>query len=140
MQVALASEVNVLGQMLNRLSESNRWYRDFTINALTTAIRETIACFRVYRTYLLPGEPPTEADSRTINRALAEARRRNPALERTVFDFLRDVLLPPDSNPRPVEEELRRMFVTNFSSARARSWRKAWRTRPSMFTPPGRAQ
>ena len=114
MQVALASEVNVLGQMLNRLSESNRWYRDFTINALTTAIRETIACFRVYRTYLLPDEPPTESDIKTINRALAEARRRNPALERTVFDFLRDVLLPPESNPRPVEEELRRMFVTKF--------------------------
>ena len=55
MQVSMASEVNSLGQLLNRLSESNRWYRDFTVNALTTAIREVIASFPVYRTYLLPG-------------------------------------------------------------------------------------
>jgi len=113
-QVALASEVNVLGHLLNRLSESNRWYRDFTINALTTALRELIACFRVYRTYLALNEPPTEADVKVINRAVAEARRRNPALERTVFDFLRDVLLPPDPNPHPVDEELRRLFVIKF--------------------------
>ena len=113
-QVALASEVNVLGHLLNRLSESNRWYRDFTVNALTAALREFIACFRVYRTYLVPGETPTEADVKVINRAVAEARRRNPALERTVFDFLRDVLLPPDPNPHPVDEELRRLFVIKF--------------------------
>ena len=55
MQLSLASEINVLGHMLNRLSESNRWYRDFTVNALTTAVREIIACFPVYRTYVGPG-------------------------------------------------------------------------------------
>ena len=114
MQVSMASEVNVLGHLLNRLSESHRWYRDFTINSLTAAVRETIACFRVYRTYLIPGEPPSEADARILNRALAEARRRNPALERTVFNFLREVLMPPDPNPHPVDEEIRREFVLKF--------------------------
>jgi (1->4)-alpha-D-glucan 1-alpha-D-glucosylmutase len=114
MQVAMASEVNVLGHLLNRLSESHRWYRDFTVNSLTCAVRETIACFRVYRTYLVPGSPPTEADIRVIVRALAEARRRNPALERTVFEFLHDVLLPPDPNPHRLDEELRREFVLKF--------------------------
>jgi len=114
MQVSMASEVNVLGHLLNRLSESHRWYRDYTVNALTAAVRETIACFRVYRTYLVPGEPPTEADVRVIYRALAEARRRNPALERTVFEFLRDVLLPPEPNAHPVDETLRREFVLKF--------------------------
>lgn len=114
MQVSMASEVNVLGHLLNRLSESHRWYRDFTVNALTAAVRETIACFRVYRTYLVPGEPPAEACVRVILRALAEARRRNPALERTVFEFLRDVLLPPEPNPHPVDETLRREFMLKF--------------------------
>ena len=114
MQVSMASEVNVLGHLLNRLSESHRWYRDFTVNALTAAVRETIACFKVYRTYLVPDEVPVEADVRIINRALAEARRRNPALERTVFEFLHDVLLPPDPNPHRVDEELRREFVLKF--------------------------
>ena len=114
MQVSMASEVNVLGHLLNRLSESHRWYRDFTINALTTAVRETIACFPVYRSYIMPGQPPAEADSRVILRALAQARRRNPALERTVFEFLRDVLLPPENNAHPVDETLREEFVLKF--------------------------
>jgi (1->4)-alpha-D-glucan 1-alpha-D-glucosylmutase len=114
MQVSMASEVNSLGQLLNHLSESNRWYRDFTVNALTTAVREVIACFPIYRSYLVPGQPPDEADTRIILRAIAGARRRNPALERTVFEFLRYVLLPPAENPHPVDEHLRRTFVLKF--------------------------
>jgi (1->4)-alpha-D-glucan 1-alpha-D-glucosylmutase len=114
MHAAMASEVNTLGHMLNRLSETNRWYRDFTLNALITAVREVIASFPVYRTYLVPGEEPGADDVRIIQRAIAAARRRNPALERTVFEFLRDVLLPPADNPHPVDEEARRAFVMKF--------------------------
>ncbi|HEY5753674.1 MAG TPA: malto-oligosyltrehalose synthase [Chthoniobacterales bacterium] len=111
MQVSLSSEVNYLGHTLNRISESNRWYRDFTVNALTIALREVIACFPVYRTYLIPDNPPDDLDRRIILRAIALARRRNPALERTVFEFIRDVLLPPDPNLHPVDPELRRQFI-----------------------------
>ena len=114
MRAALASEVNVLGHMLNRLSETNRWYRDFTLNALTAAVREVIACFPVYRTYLEPGVPPSEEDIQIIQRAIRTARRRNPAIERTVFEFVRDVLLPPADNPHPVDEEARMRFVLKF--------------------------
>ncbi|HZJ16967.1 MAG TPA: malto-oligosyltrehalose synthase [Chthoniobacteraceae bacterium] len=114
MQSSMAGEVNVLGNLLSRISESNRWYRDFTVNALTTAVREVIACFPVYRTYLDPAQPPDEADVRVIDRALRLARRRNRALERSVFDFLRDVLLPPEDNPHSVDEQLRRTFVLKF--------------------------
>lgn len=111
MQTSLSSEVNSLGHMLNRISESNRWYRDFTVNALTTALREVIACFPVYRTYLVPDNPPDDVDRRIILRAIVLARRRNPALERTVFEFIRDVLLPPEPNLHPVDPELRQLFV-----------------------------
>lgn len=114
MESSIASEVNVLGMLLNRISESHRWYRDFTVNALTTAVREVIACFSVYRTYLDPEQPADETDRRVIQRALALARRRNRALELSVFEFLRDVLLPPKDNPHPVDEELRRTFVLKF--------------------------
>jgi (1->4)-alpha-D-glucan 1-alpha-D-glucosylmutase len=114
MSVSMASEVNVLGHMLNKLSETNRWYRDFTLNALTTAVREVIASFPVYRTYLVPGEAPGDDDVRIINRAIAGARRRNPALERTMFEFLREVLIPSPDNPHPVDEEARRAFVMKF--------------------------
>ena len=114
MQSSMASEVNVLGFLLNRISESHRWYRDFTVNALTSVVREVIASFPVYRTYLDPAQAADESDARTIDRALRLARRRNPAMERTVFDFLRDVLLPPSDNAHPVDETLRRAFVLKF--------------------------
>lgn len=111
---AMESEVAVLGHLLNRISESSRWYRDFTANALTVAVREVIACFPIYRTYLDPTRPPDESDVRVIGRAIALARKRNPARERTVFEFLRDVLLPPKENAHPVDEELRQTFVLKF--------------------------
>jgi (1->4)-alpha-D-glucan 1-alpha-D-glucosylmutase len=114
MESALASEVAVLGHLLNRISECNRWYRDFTVNALSAAVREVIACFPVYRTYLLPGGPPGELDVRLISRAIGRALRRNPSMEHSVFEFLRAVLLPPADNPHPVDETLRAEFVLKF--------------------------
>ena len=93
MRLALANDINVLGDMLDRLSEENRWYRDFTLDALARAVRETIACFPVYRTYVTPGQLVSEEDNLIIERAVAAAKRRNPALEESVFNFLRDILL-----------------------------------------------
>ena len=93
MRLALANDVNVLGNMVDRLSEQNRWYRDFTLEALARAVRETIACFPVYRTYLAPGRPVNDQDRQVVERAVAAAKRRNPAIEESVFDFLRDILL-----------------------------------------------
>lgn len=93
MRLSLANDVNVLGNILDRLSEKNRWYRDFTLDALARAVRETIACFPVYRTYCVPGQPVREDDRAVIERAVAAAKRRNPALEESVFNFLRDILL-----------------------------------------------
>ena len=93
MRLALANDVNVLGDTLDRLSEENRWFRDFTLDALARAVRETIACFPVYRTYVTPGQPVDEEDRAIIERAVTAAKRRNPALEESVFNFLRDILL-----------------------------------------------
>ena len=93
MRLSLANDVNVLGDMLDRLSEKNRWFRDFTLDALARAVHETIACFPVYRTYVTPGQPVSEEDRAIIERAVATAKRRNPALEESVFNFLRDILL-----------------------------------------------
>src|SRR5438552_5095645 len=93
MRLALANEVEVLGNMLDRLSEKNRWYRDFTFEALARAVRETIACFPVYRTYLAPGQPVSDEDRQVIERAIASAKRRNPGMEESIFNFLRDILL-----------------------------------------------
>jgi len=93
MRLALANDVDVLGNMVDRLSEQNRWYRDFTLEALARAVRETIACFPVYRTYVAPGRPVSEEDRQVVEHAVTAAKRRNPAIEESIFNFLRDVLL-----------------------------------------------
>ncbi len=93
MRIALANEVNVLGNAVDRLSERTRRFRDFTLEALSRAVRETIACFPVYRTYLSPGVPVADEDRHVIERAIVAAKRRNPAVEESVFNFLRDLLL-----------------------------------------------
>jgi len=58
MRASMSSEINVLGYQLNHLSEMNRRFRDFTLNSLIHAIREIIACFPVYRTYVTADEEP----------------------------------------------------------------------------------
>src|SRR6476661_2229206 len=76
MKLALANDVDVLGNMLDRLSEQNRWYRDFTLEALSRTVRETIACFPVYRTYVAADQPVNDEDLQIIERAIAAAKRR----------------------------------------------------------------
>src|SRR6202011_1445285 len=115
MRLAMANEVDVLGNMLDRLSEKNRWYRDFTFEALARAVRETIACFPVYRTYLAPGQPVSDEDRQVIERAIAAAKRRNPAIEESIFNFLRDILLfrfPENLDTQQREEHMH--FVLKF--------------------------
>ena len=65
---AWPSELNVLAHRLNRFSERNRHYRDFTLNSLTQAMREIIACFPVYRTYVNDRETGQRARPR-VHRA-----------------------------------------------------------------------
>ncbi len=93
MHTALSSEVNVLSHMLDEISSMNRRARDFTRSVLRDAIRETIACFPVYRTYLDERGNISERDRGYINEAIARAKRRNSSMPGTVFEFLRDILL-----------------------------------------------
>ena len=92
MQVSLSGEINMLGHRLNTISETDRLTRDFTLNNMVHAISEVIACFPVYRTYVIPGVV-REKDVQYIEAAVARAKRKNPAMNSLVFDFLRDVLL-----------------------------------------------
>jgi (1->4)-alpha-D-glucan 1-alpha-D-glucosylmutase len=115
MQLSLSSEVHVLAHMLNRLSEKNRWYRDFTLSALFVAVREVIACFPVYRTYAEPGRELSDYDRQVIDRAVRAARRRNPGMEASIFQFLRETLLlrfPENIDEADRAEHLR--FVMKF--------------------------
>lgn len=90
---ALSSEFQVLAQAVNRLSEHDRRFRDFTFQSIRRALREVVACFPAYRTYV-SSVGTAESDVTALDLALDEARRRNPAMESSVFDFLRYVLSP----------------------------------------------
>lgn len=116
MTSSMAGEINALGHELNVLSERNRRSRDFTLNSLIFAIREIIACFPVYRTYVRPdiAEPITDRDRAYIRLAVARAKRRNPALSNLVFDFIRDLLMNTPQDASPLDWEILRPFVMKF--------------------------
>lgn len=92
MKVALASELNVLAHELDRISESDRHTRDFTLNKLKEALAEVVACFPVYRTYVTE-EGVTEEDRRYVGWAVAQARKRSRAADTSIYDFIYDVLV-----------------------------------------------
>ena len=108
MQVVLSSEINTLGHYLDRISERDRHSRDFTLNSLTTAMIEVIANFPIYRTYVT-ASGINERDKRYIEQVVSRARRRNPGLSATIFDFLEDVLLL--QYPKDFEEPDKREWL-----------------------------
>ena len=93
MQTALASEVYALTNLLSRIAASNRKARDFTDNILETVLRETIAAFPVYRTYIDDRGEYSERDVAFLRYAIARAKRLNPDIDASAFDFLRETLL-----------------------------------------------
>ena len=90
---AMASEMNLLARQLNRISEGNRWTRDFTLYALRSALIEVIACFPVYRPYIEEPGQVEERDREYILEAVACARRHNPAENASIYEFIGDILL-----------------------------------------------
>jgi (1->4)-alpha-D-glucan 1-alpha-D-glucosylmutase len=121
LRVSMSSELSVLGHALSRLAERNRHSRDFTLNSLTHALREVIACFPVYRTYIHGrGSEVALQDRACVEVAVAFAKRRNPATNVSIFDFVRDVLLL--RYPENADEAYRqdqRAFVQKFQQVTA---------------------
>ena len=105
-ETAMASELTVLTHMLDRIAESSRKSRDFTRDSLRDVIVEVVACFPVYRTYVdVDGWTPE--DRAVVERAIARARRRNPAMESSLFDFFREVMLPREIEADPLPNDRR---------------------------------
>jgi (1->4)-alpha-D-glucan 1-alpha-D-glucosylmutase len=92
MRSSLAAEIEVLATQLDRIAQLDRHTADYTRAAIREAIREVIACFPVYRTYV-SHRGVSDEDRRIVNWAVNVARKRSVGAELTVFDFLRDVLL-----------------------------------------------
>jgi (1->4)-alpha-D-glucan 1-alpha-D-glucosylmutase len=115
LDAAMSSELTVLSRKLDRISEQHRWSRDFTLNGLQSALAEVIACFPVYRTYIRQFGSVGAEDKLHIDAAIRAAKQRNPTTSRSVFDFIRSVLLLEDEiglNPEQRSERLE--FVMRF--------------------------
>jgi len=88
------SDVNRLVNILSGVCEGQKRYRDYTRRELTTMVREVIACFPVYRTYVQAERGfVSEADSRYVDEAIEAAKANRPEVDPDLFDFLRELLL-----------------------------------------------
>ncbi|HKS90207.1 MAG TPA: malto-oligosyltrehalose synthase [Stellaceae bacterium] len=88
----MASELNVLAREAGRIARQNPRTADFTRNILRRALRATIAAFPVYRTYVDARGAPSEADRRDLDWAIAQARRHEPLVDPSVFNFVHRLL------------------------------------------------
>jgi (1->4)-alpha-D-glucan 1-alpha-D-glucosylmutase len=94
MRDLLGSEVNRLTSLFSEICESHRDQRDYTRQDIIRAIREVIACFSVYRTYVIPDRNElTPEDERYITLAIEGSKLNRPEIDSELFDFLADVLL-----------------------------------------------
>jgi (1->4)-alpha-D-glucan 1-alpha-D-glucosylmutase len=112
-EIAYRGKKRVLGELLAtdlrrllanfaRVCEGNRQFRDFTRQDLHEVLTEFIACLRVYRTYVRPGEPPSAQDRAEIEAAAAAARRRRPDLDPDLVAYLVAILV---GRQRGLEED-----------------------------------
>ncbi|HEX7069329.1 MAG TPA: hypothetical protein VF190_00925, partial [Rhodothermales bacterium] len=86
----LSNELFRLAYELDRISEDDYHTRDFTLDGLREALREVVAAFDRYRTYL-----PYDVDQArdVVSHAVHKARQRNPATEPTVYQFIERVIM-----------------------------------------------
>ncbi|HEV3145627.1 MAG TPA: malto-oligosyltrehalose synthase [Gemmataceae bacterium] len=104
MRVAMASEISTLSHQLDRLTERNRRYRDFTLSSLRAGLREFIACLGIYRTYTMPDGQVSDRDRKFVETAIEEAKQLNPRTAEAVFDFIRDIVLLRNVDQFPAQD------------------------------------
>ncbi len=119
LQASLSSELHMLAHQLDRLAQKSRRSRDFTFIGLRDGLREVIACFPVYRSYIAD-DGIHAADRRYVVLATRLAAVRNPLVSRWLFYFIRDMLLleAPESFTEADRAE-QRQFAGKFQQVTA---------------------
>jgi (1->4)-alpha-D-glucan 1-alpha-D-glucosylmutase len=110
---SLAAEVERLTSLLARVCDRHRRGRDFTRGQLRDVLREIIAAFPVYRSYVYPGRPVTPADAGHVAAAVAGARQRRPGLDAELAGFVSELLTGADRGGPEAD------FVVHFAQVSA---------------------
>ena len=87
----MASEFNVLVQLLSRIAAGHFSTRDYAADRLREALRLYVLEFPLYRTYVTV-TASTVNDRAIINRTIAKARRRWQGTDEDIFNFVRNAL------------------------------------------------
>lgn len=96
----LGADVNQLTALFMEVCERHRRFRDFTRHEIHEVLREIIACFPVYRTYVNAGTGTvTDEDRRYINEAIRTAMPYRQDLPSDLFEFIQSVLLLERAGP-----------------------------------------
>ena len=105
----LGSDVNRLSDLLLQICEKHRRHRDYSRHQLADALRELIAWFPIYRTYVQPySSILSESDRRYVKIAVSAAAKEQPDIEATLFEFLHDLMT------LAITGELENEFVARF--------------------------
>ncbi len=103
-QEALGSDVNRLTSLFVEICEDNRNERDYTRAEVRRALREVAACFKIYRTYVVPERNEiAESDREQISKATACAKTKRADIDPGLFDFLCKVLTIETPGKRETE-------------------------------------
>ncbi len=103
MRTVLAADIERLTAQFAIVAEGHRRFRDYTRPELRDALREAIAAMEVYRSYVVGGRTPSEADEAVVSGAIARATAARPDLDPELFAFLGDLLLLRHVGPAEVE-------------------------------------
>jgi (1->4)-alpha-D-glucan 1-alpha-D-glucosylmutase len=93
MESEMASELAVLARDAGRVARQNPLTQDFTTALLGRAIKQIVAGFPIYRTYIeLESDDADSADQRALTAAVKQARHWGSEIDPSAFDFLHRLL------------------------------------------------
>ncbi len=87
----LSSELQVLTLALKRLADNSPYTRDYPFVVLRQVLREIIAWFPVYRSYVA-ADDFAKSDAEMINWAINRAKKRSELVDKSVYDFISTLL------------------------------------------------
>ncbi|HEV3225624.1 MAG TPA: malto-oligosyltrehalose synthase [Acidimicrobiales bacterium] len=90
---SLDADLERVVSLLVRVCERNRRWRDFTRSELRDALAEVCVHGPAYRSYVVHGVEPSDADRAFVGRSIAGARATRPDLDPDLLDLIGQLLL-----------------------------------------------